>query len=64
MSIEFEFNSVVISTQEIQEKYPDIYSAIKTYLPRQEARKRRRSKRTKKLVTALIADIIKDINAE
>ena len=64
MQIEFEFNSIVISPQEIQEKYPDIYSVIKGYLPKQKTPKRRRARKTQKLVCSLIDDIIKDINTK
>ena len=64
MSIEFVFNSVVVSQQEIQEQLPDIFSAIKTYLPAQKTPKRRRARRRKKTVCCLIDDIIEDIDTE
>ena len=64
MEIEFEFNSIVISQQEIQEKYPGLISMINSYLPAKKTQKRRRSRKTQKLVCSLIDDIIDSIDAE
>ena len=64
MSIEIKFNTVTISPQDIQEKYPELISVMNSYLPAKKIRKRRRARRTQKLVTALINDIIDSIDTE
>ena len=60
MNIEFEFNSVKVQPQELQENFPNIISAIQSYLPAQEIPKRRRRRR-KKTVGSLIDKIIDSI---
>ena len=64
MSIEIQFNSVTVEPQEMQEKFPELYSAISSYLPRQKVRKRSRGRKMQKTATALINDIIDSINTE
>ena len=36
MSIEFQFNSAVVSPQELQEQFPGLISAIQSYLPQKK----------------------------
>ena len=63
MSIEFKFNSIVVSQQEIQEKFPGLISMMKSYLPAKKPVKRR-ARRRKKKASSLIDDIIDSIDAE
>jgi hypothetical protein len=63
MEIEFQFNSVVVSQQEIQEKFPGLISMMNSYLPAQKTVKRR-ARRRKKTVSSLIDDIIDSLDAE
>ena len=63
MEIEFQFNSIVVSQQELQEKYPGLVSMMNSYLPAKKTPKRR-ARRRKKKVSSLIDDIIDSIDAE
>ena len=63
MSIEFKFNSIVVSQQEIQEQFPNLVSMMNSYLPAKKTPKRRARKR-KKTVSSLIDDIIDSLDAE
>ena len=64
MSIEIQFNSVVIEPQDIQENLPNLFSAISSYLPVQKLPKRRTIKRKKKTVSFLIDEIIDSIETK
>ena len=61
MKIEFQFNSVQIDPQEIQEQFPDLISMVNSYLPKKKTPKRRKRKAT---ITAgqLINEIIDSID--
>ena len=58
MSIEFQFNSIMVSQDQIGELFPNL---ISYYLPMQKTIKRRRQRRKKKTVAALIDDIITEL---
>lgn len=60
MSIEFKFNSVVIDLQELQEKYPDLVSAIQSHFAQKKTPQRRKSKK-KRTAATLIDEIIKSL---
>ena len=60
MSIEFEFNTITIQSQD-PEDYPKL---ISKYLPIQKTPKKRRARRKKKKVCFLIDEIIDSIEAE
>ena len=60
MRIEFEFNSVTVQPQELQENLPALISKIQSFLPAQETPKKRRRRR-KKTVGSLIDKIIDSI---
>ena len=60
MKIEFQFNSVQIDQQELEEYLPNIISAIQAYpvIPKKRKRRKRKSKET---VGPLIQEIIDSI---
>ena len=64
MSIELEFNSVVIQEKDLQEIYPNLISQIQSFLPLQQTPKRRKRRRKKIKVSSLIDEIIADINTK
>lgn len=58
MTIEIEFNSIIVSQEELQEHLPNLISAVSYYFPKQKPTRR---KRRKKKVSVLIDDIIDSI---
>ena len=63
MEIEFQFNSIVVSQQELQEQFPNLVSMMNSYLPAKKPVKRRAKKRKKK-VSSLIDNIIDSIDGK
>lgn len=60
MRIEFQFNSVQIDHQGLQEYFPNIISAMQSYpiLPKKRKRRKRRPKVTAgQLIDRIIADV-------
>ena len=60
MSIEFEFNTITIQQQEIEEMYPNLTSKIQLYLQTQKTPKKRKY-RKRKTVSHLIDEILDSI---
>ena len=63
MSIEFEFNTITIQQQDIEEIYPNLISKIQSYLQTQKHHKRRKRRR-KKTADILIDEIIDSIQTK
>ncbi len=63
MKVEYKFNSIVISQQDIQEFYPRLMSALKSHINIYELPKRR-TNRKKKTVSEVLDRIIEDIEAK
>ena len=63
MSVEFEFKSIVIQEQDIQEIYPFLLPAIKSYIPTQKLPKRKR-RRKKKTASYFLDEIIDSIEVK
>ena len=62
MVIELQFRSITVPLSEIQENYPQIFSALQPYLPIQNSPKRRKPKRKRETVADLIDALIEDID--
>ena len=62
MSIELQFNSVVLRQDEIEEICPDLISAISSCLPAPTPKRRKRKK--KKTISYLIDEIIDSIETK
>lgn len=60
MKIEFQFNTVAVQPQEMQEQFPGLISTVNSYLPKRKTYKRRKYKK-KKTVGSLINEIIDSI---
>ena len=60
MSIEFEFNTITIQQQEIEEMYPNLTSKIQLYLQTQKTPKKRKY-RKRKTISHLIDEILDSI---
>ena len=63
MSIEIQFNSVMMDMKDIQEQFPELAMMIQSSLPQRKKTKRRKRKK-KKTVACLIDEIIADIQTE
>ncbi len=64
MSIEFKIQSVVLRTEDIQEKYPDLIPSLNYFLQSQSTPKKRRPRKKKITVAYLIDEIIDDIQTK
>ncbi len=62
MTIELRFNSVTVPLAEMQENYPQIFSALQPYLRVQKPPTRRRVKKKRETVADLIDALIEDID--
>ena len=62
MTIELRFNSITIPLAEIQENYPQMFSALQPYLPVQKPPRRRRVRKKRETVADLIDALIEDID--
>ena len=62
MTIELQFNSMMIDIRDIEEKYPELATMIYSYLPQGKPVKRRKRKK-RKTVAYLIDQIIETINS-
>ena len=63
MTIQIQFNSVVMDLEEIKKHYPELLPMINSSLPQKKKSKPRRKKK-KKTVACLIDEIIENINTE
>ena len=63
MTIQIQFNSVVMDLKVLQEHYPELYSAIQSSLP-QKKKKKYKPRKKKKTVAVLIDEIIENLNTE
>ena len=61
MSIEIQFNLVIVDPQELQEQSPGLISALYSYLPKRKTPKRRKPRKKKETVGSLIQEIIDDL---
>ena len=62
MSIEFKIQSVVLRSEDIQEKYPDLIPSLNYFLQNQNITKKRKPRKKKKTVAYLIDEIIDSLN--
>ena len=63
MTIELQFNSVILQYDELQEQFPELLPMVNSYLPQKKLS--RRKKRKKKItVASMIDEIIDNINRE
>ena len=60
MTIELQFNSVVLDLQVLQKYYPELFSAIHSSLPVKK-KYRRRKRKKKKTVACLIDEILENL---
>ena len=60
MTIEFEIQSVILQSEDIQEQFPGLISTVNSYLPVKKSYKRRKSK-IRKTVGSLINEIIANV---
>ena len=61
MEIEFQFNSVQLNQQDLQEQLPNLIAMVESYLPKQKTLKRRKLRKKKETVGPLIQEIIDGI---
>lgn len=58
MTIEIEFNSVIIQSADMQQKHPLMFSALQQYLSDQKTPKRRKPRKKRETVASLIEPIL------
>ena len=63
MTIQIQFNSVVMDMKDIQEQFPELAMMITSSLPKKKLTKRRKRKK-KKTVATMIDEIIENLNTE
>ena len=63
MTIQIQFNSVVMDLEDIQEHYPELAMMIQSSLP-QKKKKKYKPRKKKKTVACLIDEIIENLNTE
>lgn len=63
MTIEFQFNSIIIQTGDMQENYPLMFSTFQQYLPTQKSLRRKKPKRNRETVASLIDALIDSIDS-
>lgn len=61
MEIEFIFNSVTLTNEQLQQ-LPALISKMNSYLPKRKTPKRRKPRRKKETVGSLINEILADID--
>ena len=61
MSIEIQFNSVQIDQHDLHEQFPNLISALQSYLPTQKTPKRRKPRKKRLTIGHLINEIIDSI---
>jgi len=62
MTIEIQFNSVLVQTADIQENYPDIFSDAQLYLPAQKICRRRKTRKKRETVASLIDALLEKLD--
>ena len=62
MTIELQFNSVMIKPADMQENYPLMFSALQPYLLAQKPIKRRKPRQDRQSVASLIDAVIENID--
>ena len=60
MTIEFKIQSIILESEDLQEKFPDLISMMNSYLPKRKTPKRRKP-RKRKTMGSLIEEIIDSI---
>ena len=63
MTVELQFNSVILQYDELQEQFPELLPMVNSYLP-QKKLSRRKKRKKKKTVASMIDEIIDNINRE
>ena len=61
MSIEFKVQSVILQSEDIQEQFPALLSALQSYLPKQKTPKRRKPRKKRITAGVMIQEIIDSI---
>ena len=63
MTIQIQFNSVMMDMKELQEQFPELAMMIQSSLPQKKKSKRRKRKK-KKTVANLIDEVLENLNSE